>query len=360
MNSRERVAKLLKRELPDRIGLYDHYWPETIPSWENQGYPKDTRPEDYFGYDLQHGSGWIDKNSFRNAREVVEESDEWQLIKQGNGATMRYWKSKSGTPEHVDFDCTTPEKWESLYKPPLLGFDPTRVDIEAARTSLEAARAAGRFSYFGDLHVFELLRSTLGDVVMLESLALEPEWINDFCKTYTDFIIKHVGYLFDNAGQPDGALIYEDLGFNKGLFCSPKMYRDLIMPHHKRLFAWFHDRGMPVILHSCGNITEAVPMVIEAGIDCLQPMEAKAGVDVVSLAKQFGDKIAFMGNIDVQVLERGNKEEIEQEVGGKMDALKSLGAAYFIHSDHSITPNVTLESYEYALKVFREHADYRA
>jgi uroporphyrinogen decarboxylase len=359
MTSRERVAKLLKRELPDRIGLYDHYWPETLNEfWPEQGFPKDTSPDSYFGYDLKSACGWIDKNSIKGFSEVVEESDEWKLIKQGNGATMRYWKNKSGTPEHVDFDCCTPAKWESVYKPPLMQLDPTRVDVESTRNGLAAAKAEGKFSFFGDLNVFELMRSTLGDVVMLESLALEPEWIEDFCRTYTDFQIKHLDYLFQEAGQPDGAFIYEDLGYNKGLFCSPGMYRELIMPHHKRLFGFFHDRGMPVILHSCGNVTEAVPMVIEAGIDCLQPMEVKAGVDVISLAKQFGDKIAFMGNIDVRVLERGNKEEIEQEVGGKMDAMKSLGAAYFLHSDHSISPKVTLEAYRFAMDVFRAHASY--
>ncbi len=341
------------------MGLYDHFWPETLNEvWPEHGYPKGTSPEEQFGYDLTFACGWICKTSFKGQEVVVEETDEHRLVRHGNGATMRYWKNKSGTPEHVDFDCTTPEKWESIYKPPLLEFDPSRVDIEAAKKGLEAAKASGRFSYYGDIFVFELLRNTLGDVAMLESLALEPEWITDFCETYTNFMIRHIDYLFEHAGQPDGVLIYEDLGYNKGLFCSPNMYRELIMPHHKKFFGYFHDRGMPVIMHSCGNITAAVPMLIEEGVDCLQPMEAKAGVNVVELAKDYGDKLAFMGNIDIQVLERGNKPEIEAEIAGKMGALKSLGAAYFMHSDHSISPQVSLETYKYALEVFRAHCDY--
>jgi len=359
MTSRERVMTLLRRELPDRMGLFDHYWGETIPDyWIAQGFPADTNPEDYFNYDLCFGGGWIDTTPLRGFSETVEETEECKLVKGGNGATMRYWKHKSGTPEHVDFDCITPQRWEETYKP-LLTFDPGRVDVNATRDNNAASHAKGKATFFGGLFIFELLRSTLGDVVMLESFALEPEWIHDFCRTYTDFYRQHLTYLFDEAGQPDAAFIYEDLGYSKGLFCSPTMLRELILPYYQELFAFFHDRGMPVILHSCGGITDAVPLMIEAGVDCLQPMEAKAGVDVVALARQYGDRLAFMGNIDVRVLEAGDHAAIEAEVAGKMDALKALGAAYFFHTDHSVSPNVRLESYRYALEVYHAHCAYR-
>jgi uroporphyrinogen decarboxylase len=359
LTSRERTLRLLRRELPDRMGLFDHFWPETIRDyWGHQGYPVDTAPDDYFGYDLRFGGGWIDCTPLRGVREVVEESDEWQLVRGGNGATMRYWKHKSGTPEHVDFDCATPARWEAVYKPPLLALDPARVDVETTRANIARARAEGTFCFYGGLHVFELLRATLGDVCMLESLALEPEWVHDFCRTYQAFTERHLDYLFDHAGQPDGAFIYEDLGYNKGLFCSPAMYRELFFPYHKALVDYFHGRGMPVIFHSCGNVTAAVPLLVEAGIDCLQPMEVKAGVDVLDLARRFGDRLAFMGNLDVRILETGDRAAIEAEVAGKMDALKALGAAYVCHTDHSVTPNVSFEAYQFAVEVYRAHAEY--
>lgn len=359
MTSRERVQALLRHETPDQMGLFDHFWPETIRDhWLAQGFPADTSPEDYFGYDMRFAGGWLDTTPLRGTQETVEETEECILLRQGNGAVMRYWKHKSGTPEHVDFDCVTPARWEAIYKPPLLVLDPTRVDVDGMRKSIAAAHAQETFCCYGGLFVFELLRSTLGDVVMMESLALEPEWIEDFCRTYTDFYIKHLTYLFDEAGQPDGAFIYEDLGYNKGLFCSPTMYRELIMPFHRELFSFFHNRDMPVILHSCGDTTEAVPLLIEAGIDCLQPMEVKAGMDVVALAGQFGDRLSFMGNLDVRVLESGDRAAIEAEVGGKMEALKARGASYFFHTDHSVSPNVSLASYQYAIDVYHAHKAY--
>ena len=72
--------------------------------------------------------------------------------------------------------------------------------------------------------------------------------------------------------------------------------------------------------------------------------KVKAGVDVLSLAKQYGDRLSFMGNIDIRVLEQGDKAAIEAEIAGKMDTLKSLGAAYFWHTDHSVSPNVSFVS----------------
>lgn len=358
MTSHERVATLLRHELPDRIGLFDHYWGETLPRWLQEGYPDGVAVEEYFGYDLQFAGGWIDTTPFRGVSELVAETDEWTLTKNGAGATFKYWKHKSGTPEHVDFDCCTPQRWEEVYKPQLSVFDPERVTVAACKEGIAKAKANEKFSVFSGLFIFELLRGTLGDVCMLESFALEPEWIHDFCRTYTDFYLKYLDHLFAEAGQPDGAFIYEDLGYSKGLFCSPTMLDEMIMPYYRELFAYFHNRDMPVILHSCGGVTEAVPLIIAAGVDCLQPMEVKAGVDVISLAEQFGDRLSFMGNIDIRVLEQGDKAAIEAEIVGKMETLKSLGAAYFWHTDHSVSPNVSFETYQYAMKVYKEHCAY--
>lgn len=359
MTSRERMLALLRRDTPDRMGLFESYWPETQPLWKGQGLPEDANVEELFGYDIAYAGCWLDATPFLGRNEVLEETAEHKLVKHGNGAIMRYWKDKSGTPEHVDFDCTTPEQWEAVYKPQLLALNPERVFLDKAKEDLPKAKATGRLTCFWNLFVFETLRAMLGDVVMLESLALDPEWIHDINQTYTDHYIRHMDFLFEELGnQPDVAFIYEDLGYNKGLFCSPAMYRELIFPYHKRFFDYFHERGMPVIMHSCGNVNAAVPLLIEEGVDCLQPLEAKAGMDVVELAKLYGDKLAFMGNIDVQVLERGNKAEIEAEIAGKLEALKALGASYIFHSDHSLTPQVSYASYQYALEVFHAHCNY--
>lgn len=65
--------------------------------------------------------------------EVIEESDKWQVTRDGAGASLKFWKHKSGTPEHIDFKMTSREIWEKDYRHHLLKVDKRRLDIENAK-----------------------------------------------------------------------------------------------------------------------------------------------------------------------------------------------------------------------------------
>ncbi len=288
-------------------------------------------------------------------KEILEETVDWRVIKNGNGASMKLWKHKSGTPEHIGFEMTSREVWEKSYREPLLSLDKNRLNIQRTKNNLEKVRKTGKFVVLGDLFIFELMRNTIGDEYFLPAMLLEPEWLKDFCEVYTNFYIQHYEVLFREAGKPDGMFIYEDMGYKNGLFCSPEALKELVTPYHKRLVNFFKDHKLPVILHSCGDVRRAMPSILEAGFDCLQPMEAKANMNVIELAKEYAGKIAFMGNIDVTVLNTGNKIAIKQEIEYKLKELKKLKAPYVFHSDHSIPPDVRLETYKYALDVYRDN-----
>ena len=92
------------------------------------------------------------------------------------------------------------------------------------------------------------------------------------------------------------------------------MYRELLFPAHQMAFQFFRSRGLPVILHSCGRTSGLVPQLIEAGLSCLQPLEVKAGMDLIQLKKDYGDRLAFMGGIDVRKMASPNPAEIEEEI----------------------------------------------
>jgi len=358
MNSKERVEILLKKEIPDRMGLFEHFWGETLKNWASEGYPEGVAPEEYFDYDIFHCGGWINKESFMNRKEIVEETDEWQIVKDGNGATLKIWKNKSGTPEHIDFEVKNKQIWEK-YREPLLETNPERIgDIETQKEKLKKAKEKRKFAVFGDLFVFELLRGIIGDVNFLPALLLEPDWIHDFCQVYLDFFIRHYEILFREAGIPDGFFIYEDFGYHKGLFCSPKTLSEIIMPYEKKFISFLKDYNLHVILHSCGNILEGIPLIIEAGFDCLQPMEAKAGCDVIEIAKTYGRKISYMGNINVVVLNTNDEEKIREEIEYKVNTLKKMKIPYFFHSDHSIPPSIKFKTYNYALEIFKRISYY--
>jgi uroporphyrinogen-III decarboxylase len=97
---------------------------------------------------------------------------------------------------------------------------------------------------------------------------------------------------------------------------------------------------------------------MEAGFDALHPMEAKAGCDVIRFAEQYGDRIAFVGGLDERIIESGDREQIRDGIVRIIKAMKNLGARYVFSSDHSISTNVRLSDYQYAIEVCREHMMY--
>ncbi len=360
MTSRERVTMLLNKQIPDRMGLYEHFWGETMrdDGWIAQGYPKDNDPVKFFDFDLVNCGGWFDTSLVPGRDETIEETSEWRISRNGHGAIMKNWKAKSGCPEHIDFEVKTPEIWKQ-YRDRLLHLEPSRLGkIEDIKNNLAAAKERGKFSVYANIFIFESMRGTIGDVNFLPALLEEPEWIRDYCEVYLNHYKMHYEYLFREAGVPDGMWIYEDYGFTNGLFCSPATMKEMIMPYEKALVSFFKDYKLPVILHSCGDIRKAIPLAIDAGFDCLQPMEAKAGCNVIDIAKTYGNKLSYMGNIDVVALGTNDPVKVKEEIVPKLTAMKNMRIPYFFHSDHSVPPTINYKTYQYALELFRQNNRY--
>ncbi|MCX6309970.1 MAG: hypothetical protein NTY32_14515 [Bacteroidia bacterium] len=113
---------------------------------------------------------------------------------------------------------------------------------------------------------------------------------------------------------------------------------------------------MPVIYHGCGNVELIFEDFIEMGLDSYNPLEVKAGMDIVDLKKRYGDKIGYCGNNDIQVWERGDLEEIKREVVRKLEAAKGGGVIF--QSDHSVSSDVDGRTYDYIVKLVKEYGKY--
>ncbi len=360
MTKREIIKSLLAKEIPERVGLNESFWPFIIENaWGKQGIEPRTNFENRFDLDLQSIS-WFGVPGPRPDLEcVVEESEEWIVNRNSWGASFKTWKHKAGTPEHVAFMVSNPDIWKNDFRDALESIDVRdHVDLNALKHDYTEAMAGERFVTYSGLFVFEDLRRILGDVTMLESLLLEPEWIHDFCSLVTRKYIEHFELLFNEVGLPDGLHIYEDLGYTAAPFASPTCHREMILPYHKQLFGFFKDHNLPIILHTCGEFRPHIDSIIETGVDCIQAIEAKTGMDVVQMAETYKDKLCFMGNIDIRALESGNRDKIKDECLTKLNGMKALRAPYVYMSDHSIPPSVTVEDYEYMLELFWDNCKY--
>src|SRR5690606_16808917 len=112
------------------------------------------------------------------AGQVLQEDDQIIVNRNPWGATLRSWKTRNGTPEHMAFDCDSRAKWEQTYKPALMRSRPA-IDAGRLRASYKAAQDAGRWSFLQGNETFEMLRKLLGDEIMLMAMAEDPDWIRD-------------------------------------------------------------------------------------------------------------------------------------------------------------------------------------
>jgi uroporphyrinogen decarboxylase len=103
---------------------------------------------------------------------------------------------------------------------------------------------------------------------------------------------------------------------------------------------------MPVIVHSCGYVEPLVPGLIEAGMDCLEALEVKAGMDLVHLKQRFGDHISLFGGVDVRTLIANDRDAVQAELDAKLPAAIAA-SGYILHSDHSIPSEVDYETYDF-------------
>jgi len=124
---------------------------------------------------------------------------------------------------------------------------------------------------------------------------------------------------------------------------SPDHWREFIKPRLATLFARVKAEGLFTFLHSCGNVSEIIPDLIEIGLDVLHPIQPEA-VDIALLKAEYGDKLAFYGGISTQrTLPHGTPEEVAAAVRQTVDVM-SKGGGYILAPGITLQHDVPLEN----------------
>jgi uroporphyrinogen decarboxylase len=138
----------------------------------------------------------------------------------------------------------------------------------------------------------------------------------------------------------------DDMAFQNGPMMSMELYRKLIKPHHRWLFATIKSRTSAKILyHTCGSVVHLIPDLIEIGVDALNPVQVSAkGMDSKRLKQEFGKDLAFWGAIDTQrVLPFGTPDEVAAEVRKRIEDL-APGGGYVLCAVHNIQADVSAQN----------------
>ena len=350
MNQRERVVSTLNLEEPDAIPVQDSLWPETINRWMKEGYPTSgVEPKDYFGYAFAFISSDI---SPRYETLTIDEDRRSRVATDGWGSVNKYWKGRYGTPHFLRPAFNSLEDFKEKIEPYLDINEPRRLASPnyPFRRDLEKGIKNLQERYFvaaSFLPPFEIMRALVGTRELIIEFIREPRTISYIFNVLGDFLTEAGKSLID-AGV-DGLWAWEDLGYSRGPFISPLLYRKFLAPLHKRIFSEFRKRNLPVIYHTDGDVRMLIPDLIDSGVTALQPLETKAGMDVRELKEEYGAVLAFIGNMDVRKLS-GSLEDVKEEFVSKVP-IAAEGGGYILHSDHSIPPTVPLENYRYLLRL---------
>jgi uroporphyrinogen decarboxylase len=203
---------------------------------------------------------------------------------------------------------------------------------------------------------FDVAHSQLaGTENVLIGLYEEPEWVTDMFDTFLNVSLSLAQKILDAGYEFDGIKWYDDMGYKNSPFFSPDMYRELLKPYHKKAVDWAHERGLVTELHSCGYIEPFIGDLVDIGVEMLNPLEIKAGMDPHKLKLLYGDKLAFHGGINAQIWD--NIDLVKAEMERIIPVMKE-GGGYIFASDHSIPSSVSFEAMKQIVELAKKLGKY--
>ncbi len=352
---RERWQRQMHFQKVDRVpSLEFGYWTETLEEWHKQGLPKEVNDEKkayaYFGIEDWRGA-WVSVGLFPHFKhEVLEEGDDYVIVRDGDGATSKQQKGRIRTiPHYISYGIQNRNDW-AKYKERLDPTAPGRYPEHWAQLVKEYAQR--------DYPLCISIGSMIGvprNWFGFENVALvaydDPELLEEIIETLCTCVCNAVERALKEVRFDFGAG-WEDICFKNGPILSPAMFDRWIVPRYKRITDLMHKYGVDINWTDCdGNIMPILPQFLAGGINCMFPIEVGGGSDPIEIRRLYGDKVLLHGGVNKRALQHGFKE-IEEE----MKRLKPLveEGGFVPHVDHRVPADVSLENYKCYLRLKRD------
>jgi hypothetical protein len=389
-----RVLKAMHHEEPDRIPTAEWFasefttrWVEwrkshdkvasneevVVASWASVIKTDALDPNKYYDLDIM----LVVPNSDPNfITPQVTSTEEYTIATSGFGCTVKKRNSHlddgymAPMEEYIDFSIKSPDdyvKYEFDDPKDPRRFYNARQDILSGDgfTILPSYmeninRVRDDYCLIGGIYeAWEGLWRTRGIANAMMDMVREPEKVQAFSNRLIDFAIGSMQEQV-RLSQCNLMYIWGDLGYKTGLLFSPKMWREIFFPPLQRLVQAIHKEGCLAIYHGCGhNPDSTIEGLIEAGIDGLNPLEVKAGMDALHIKRKYGDQLVIMGGIDnAEALGAppGDFETIKKQVLTTFNAAK--GGGFILQTDHTVPGSVPPENYDYFQRLRREYGNY--
>jgi Uroporphyrinogen decarboxylase (URO-D) len=366
MTERDRFIETMTFGAPDRVPNHElGLWGHTYERWLTEGAPEEAVAGDWFvGLDY-YG---MDRREFVPINmgmippfdtEVLEETDRHIVARHGNGIVTRALKEGTvhGTRWSMDtylrFAVETPEDFQAL-KRRYVASEPTRYPGDwQARVEAWARRQHPLCLLTNAaMGLYSNCRIWMGTENLSYAFHDQPKLVHEMMDLIADFTIEVLHRALDEV-EIDYFNYFEDCAYKTGPLLSPAAFREFLLPRYKRINEFLRSHGVKIItLDSDGNTEVLIPLILEAGIDGIWPLEIAAEMHPQKLRAQYGRDLALCGGIDKRELAKGPKA-IEQEVLSKVPALIEQGG-YIPYVDHTVPPDVAWQDFLYYMELKRK------
>jgi uroporphyrinogen-III decarboxylase len=226
------------------------------------------------------------------------------------------------TPMYREGLLTSPDKWEAWPHP-----DPARLRENIRRVYADLQRRYGdRIYLMGSLFsgLWESATQVMGLPAFAVALRRNPDHVRRMVKHYESLYLAALHATAD-AGMP-GFVYSDDMGFKSGPQTSPRVLDEFFGPSLRRITEVAHQRGLKIIIHSCGNVNLLLDLFVDWGFDGVHSLEPTAGIDLAKVKKRVGNRMCIFGNLDIaHVMSDGTRQEVEEAVKAALRAAAKDG-----------------------------------
>jgi len=365
MNDRERFQATMHYQPRDRSPIADFgFWEETIVIWHDQGLPEhiyfqgsDNNTVEFFGMDFgidSIGTG-VESSLFPAFEEkIIEDHGNRIIMQQTDGVIVERDRFMSSIPKPVAHTLTDRASWQQHFLPRLDPETPGRFPENwEVRCQLWLNSQRQQVLTLPGGSLYGWLRNWMG----LEQLSMtvydDPTFFNEMVTTVADCVLAVLEKTLASGVQFDACGMWEDMAYNAGPLLSPRHFKKYLVPHYRRIADLCHRYGVDVIWLDCdGKIDALLPLWLDAGINCMFPLEIGTwGADPVKYRQMYGKELLLMGGFDKHILAQ-SKADIEREINRLAPLVEEGGFIGFC--DHRVPPDVPYENYLFYLEKVRK------
>ena len=332
MNRRERVAAALEHRQPDKVPYHISF---TVPAREAM-----SRWYGDAGFEASLGNSFLMLGT--------EPKNSWRRV-QGE-----IWEDQFGVQWDRTIDADIGTVCNTALTPETLATYPFPDPLDPSRFEDWDELLAGRGDSFVvanlGFSLFERAWTLAGMETVLMAMAADRRFVNVLLDRILDFNLK----LIEKAcSYPvDGMRFGDDWGQQRGLIMGPTLWRELIGPRVRRMYALVRSKGKRVFIHSCGKVDELFPDLIEYGLDVFNPFQPEV-MDVFEMKRRYGDRLSFFGGISTQkTLPYGTVQQVREEVRRLLDTVGRDGG-YIASPAHDIPKDAKPENIAAMIEVLQ-------